>query len=418
MVRESRPTHRDDKKPRLNLERESTVNPVIKSISEYDHNDPLTTRKGVHHRGKSLLTPKNQNPHILYKLGNLDDALKKAQSILDNKPKDENYLYLKGRVLEKLDKNNEAEKCFKEALEINPKFSQAAFYLAAIENKRGNFEKSIELYNYALSKDTIPVSGQKTSTPFISVDIGVASDNVIKANFAGKKSNLKTNLRSVNTFDNSVEKNRIPMDKVMSNDFETPNRVFHHQSDSLSTNQPSTIKSVAVNKVSKSQKFTPKGGQSGASSDFPSPQIDKKKLRQAWRIGKSGKLSSKQRNEIEKVVPTELPQEFYSVGNSINKTESFSVQSNGKSSTQVHTEVSSTVKKNKKKKINFSDRMLSSKLYSIKRQEIFLYDNRNHSSKNLKSANKSRMNALAPGQVPRTFVQSAQKKSGYKKVKK
>lgn len=94
--------------------------------------------------------------------------------MLDNKPKDENYLYLKGRVLEKLNRINEAENCFKDALEINPKFSQAAFYLAAIENKRGNFEKSIDLYNYALSKDKIPVSGNKTSTPFVSIDIGVA----------------------------------------------------------------------------------------------------------------------------------------------------------------------------------------------------------------------------------------------------
>jgi hypothetical protein len=30
--------------------------------------------------------------------------------LLENKPKDENYLYLKGRVLEKLDRTNEAEK--------------------------------------------------------------------------------------------------------------------------------------------------------------------------------------------------------------------------------------------------------------------------------------------------------------------
>ena len=72
---------------------------------------------------------------MLDKLGNLEDALNQAQYLLDNKPRDENYLYFKGRILEKMDKIPEAEKWFKDALEINPKFSQAAYYLAAIENK-------------------------------------------------------------------------------------------------------------------------------------------------------------------------------------------------------------------------------------------------------------------------------------------
>lgn len=118
--------------------RDSTVNPVIKSISKFDFNDPLTQNKNnyaSHQRGRSedvKLIPKQD---VLSKLGNLEDALKKAQFLIDNKPQDENYLYFKGRILEKLERNSEAEKWFKDALDINPKFSQVAFYLAAIENK-------------------------------------------------------------------------------------------------------------------------------------------------------------------------------------------------------------------------------------------------------------------------------------------
>ena len=123
----------------------------------------------------------------------------KAQSLLDNKPQNENYLYLKGRVLEKLDKLEDAEKWFKQALDLNPKFSQAAFYLAAIENRRGNFEKSIDLYNYALSKDQIPSSGWKATTPFVSIDIGVACDNTIKANISGGGRRVVSNLKSINS---------------------------------------------------------------------------------------------------------------------------------------------------------------------------------------------------------------------------
>jgi len=91
--------------------RESTLNPVIRSITEYDHDNPLMEKQQTtHNRGKSESTKHLPKSNILFKLGNLDDALKKAQHLLENKPKDENYLYLKGRVLEKLDRTNEAEK--------------------------------------------------------------------------------------------------------------------------------------------------------------------------------------------------------------------------------------------------------------------------------------------------------------------
>lgn len=172
----------------------------------------------------------------MFKLGNLDDALKKAQFLLENKPKDENYLYLKGRVLEKLDRNWEAEKWFKEALDINPKFSQAAFYLAAIENKRGNFEKSIEMYNYALSKDQIPLSGTKGSTPFVSVDIGMACDNTIKANISGGMHQLTTNLQSLNSVNlRDIRKN-----------FENKPVKRSYPSATSSTNLPTTVKDEEI----------------------------------------------------------------------------------------------------------------------------------------------------------------------------
>lgn len=156
---------------KFKLWRDSTIDPIIRSISEYDHNNPLTdNRTRTHLRGKSHTTHMTPKANIISKLGNLDDALHKAQTLLENKPKDHNYLYLKGRILEKLARTNEAEKWFKEALDIHPKFAQAAFYLAAIENQRGNFEKSIELYNYALSKDQIPKLNSKSTTPIAILD--------------------------------------------------------------------------------------------------------------------------------------------------------------------------------------------------------------------------------------------------------
>ena len=103
---------RDRTKGKFKVIRDSTVSPVIKSISKFDFNDPLTEKHnyGTHQRGKSedvKLIPKKD---VLSKLGNLEDALKKAQFLIDNKPQDENYLYFKGRILEKLERNSEAEK--------------------------------------------------------------------------------------------------------------------------------------------------------------------------------------------------------------------------------------------------------------------------------------------------------------------
>jgi tetratricopeptide (TPR) repeat protein len=49
---------------------------------------------------------------------------------------------------------DEAESCYKQVLDVNP---QAAFLNASIENKRGNFDKAIQLYNLALSHDKSPL---------------------------------------------------------------------------------------------------------------------------------------------------------------------------------------------------------------------------------------------------------------------
>lgn len=46
---------------------------------------------------------------------------------------------------------DEAESCYS-----NSNTSQALFSQAALENKKGNFEKSIELYNLALQEDKKP----------------------------------------------------------------------------------------------------------------------------------------------------------------------------------------------------------------------------------------------------------------------
>ena len=62
-----------------------------------------------HYRGKSQNHDIEDKNKIKFKLGELDDALKQAQNLLDNKPQNENYLYLKGRVLEKLDRLEDAE---------------------------------------------------------------------------------------------------------------------------------------------------------------------------------------------------------------------------------------------------------------------------------------------------------------------
>ena len=110
------------------------------------------------------------------------------------------------------------------------------------------------------------------------------------------------------------------------------------------------------------------------------PSMSKKELRRKWRKGKSGKGISK---HIESQIVNLHSQDFYSVGNSIHKTESISGSSNFPlTSNQISSNDgrSLILKKNTKKKLkakkvdflNFSDRTLSSKLYSIKRKEIDL----------------------------------------------
>lgn len=198
----------------------------------------------LHQRGRSEENDQFESKNdVLFKLGELDDALKKAQTLLDNKPMNENYLYLKGRVLEKLGKTDDAEKWFKEALEINPKFSQAAFYLAAIENKRGNFEKSIDLYNYALSKDQIPTAGCKTTTPFVSIDIGMAWDNTIKANISGGGKSLVSNLKSLNSVNsNDIKLNEIQMYENRKEALKKGKHQYESNPSGGSTTMPFTVK--------------------------------------------------------------------------------------------------------------------------------------------------------------------------------
>lgn len=303
------------------------MDPVIRSISEYDHDNPVPASISRYPRGSSV-EPKNKQGNILLKLGNLDDALKKAQFLLDNKPKDENYLYLKGRVLDKLDRNTEAEKWFKEALDINPKFSQAAFYLAAIENKKGNFEKSIELYNYALSKDQIPKSGSKASTPFVSIDIGVACDNTIKANISGGASGLISNLKSLSSI-NAVNTDR---QKYVAKSYHTKEVQRQAISGCESTDFHTSVKDdrnyclekefVEVDSESENSSDSQKLPES-APIETPKPILNQKKLRKAWRIAKSGQADKT--HNVETEIIHKYPQDFYSLGNSINKTESKSV---------------------------------------------------------------------------------------------
>lgn len=413
--------------------RESTISPVIKSITEFDHNDPLTeSRRPQHFRGKSVTNRQfGNNGNILHKLGNLDDALLKAQNLLDNKPKDENYLYLKGRVLEKLERTNEAEKCFKEALDINPKFAQAAFFLAAIENKRGNFEKSIDMYNYALSKDKIPTSGHKKTLPLAPIDIGFAYSNTTKANFTGKVNNLASNPWSINPED--LLKTEEKRKEYATVDF-SQIKVIHqtNPSGSLSTNLPTSVKeeskmqkqssygsNTAKPKHPKTTKASPKH-LTGTYTQESSPCVDQKKLRKAWRMGKSGNLNQN------KPITQKYTQEFYSLGNSLNKGDTASLVSSSQVTSQLpsslETKSSFTDNKNSKKKkikatkkINFSDRMLSSKLYSIKRQEIFLYERQARN----KMANKSLTNSIERNEkgcgsssnfIPRSSVKPKNKK--------
>ena len=62
---------------KFKIARESTLNPVIRSISHFDYDDPLTEKKYQQNsRGKSDNSKANQKESLLNKLGNLEDALK------------------------------------------------------------------------------------------------------------------------------------------------------------------------------------------------------------------------------------------------------------------------------------------------------------------------------------------------------
>jgi hypothetical protein len=173
-------------------------------------------------------------------------------------------------------------------------------------------------------------------------------------------------------------------------------KITHHTnpSGSLSTNlatstkedetkrqQRSSCSASRMNpKIPKTSQASPDKNNGKLNLDTP-PSCDQKKLRKAWRSGKSGNLNQN------KAITQQHTQEFYSLGNSLNKNDTASLVSGSQVTSQMRssqdTKSSMTMslnKPNKKmkikaaKKINFSDRMLSSKLYSIKRQEIFLYD--------------------------------------------
>lgn len=150
----------------------------------------------------------------------------------------------------------------------------------------------------------------------------------------------------------------------------------------------------ARSKHPKTAKASPKT-QIGTYTQESSPCVDQKKLRKAWRIGKSGNFNQN------KAITQKYTQEFYSLGNSLNKVETASLVSSSQVTSQLPSSLEtkssytdniiSKKKKNKaSKKINFSDRMLSSKLYSIKRQEIFLYERQVRN----KMANKSLTNSI------------------------
>lgn len=247
--------------------------------------------------------------------------------------------------------------------------------MAAIENKRGNFEKSIDLYNYALSKDKIPVGNSKTRSPFVSVEVGIASDNTIKANMSGRREDLKTNL--------------IPIRRALDKNSKKP--LLNSHTSEISTNVATTLKE----EKKREQRIShpkPENLQTPQKEIFPknklknntvenSPLVCQKNMRKAWRMGKN----QKHMTNTELVSGKEYPVGFYSLGNSLNKAESASIssgnqftsnlQSSQDTKSSITNQKSAKIKK-KVKKINFSDRMLSSKLYSIKRQEIFLYDGR------------------------------------------
>jgi hypothetical protein len=274
-------------------------------------------------------------------------------------------------------------------LDINPKFSQAAFYLAAIENKRGNFEKSIDLYNYALSKDKIPVSGYKASSPFVSIDIGVACDNTIKANISGGMHNLLTDLQSINSVRIEDIRNNNLRNKRASNEKCIQAQKKYDNPSNISTNVTKQFDDRTVRHTTNFELKSDTGSTLHPSRDNRSititegtPVSNKKQLRKKWREIKNGTAQNK--HATSEIVKS-YPQEFYSVGNSIHKTESisiassFPVTSNIPSSTEGKSTISRTNKPKKEKPkavkvnfLNFSDRTLSSKLYSIKRKEIDL----------------------------------------------
>ena len=61
--------------------------------------------------------------------------------------------YLRGKLFEEENELERAVDFYKEALERNPFHSNAAFSLAACENKRGNFDEAIVTYEKALQRD-------------------------------------------------------------------------------------------------------------------------------------------------------------------------------------------------------------------------------------------------------------------------
>ena len=93
----------------------------------------------------------------MIKEGKFEEALSEVNSIIkqndqeDNRKQDKKNFahayFMRGQINEKKGDMISAISDYKQALQINPSFVNAAFSKASCENKIGNFEEAIETYN-------------------------------------------------------------------------------------------------------------------------------------------------------------------------------------------------------------------------------------------------------------------------------
>lgn len=156
------------------MERERTLDSIVKKCDARVVSRALFSQsadKKVQKRTSQ--TEEYSKTTAFLKLGRLDEALQQVSELLRTKPQDEQFLCLKGKVLEKMNCIEEADSCYQEALKSNSQRSKAAYLKAAIENKRGNYDKAIELYQVALKKDkrgTDPSSSASTDLTKLILD--------------------------------------------------------------------------------------------------------------------------------------------------------------------------------------------------------------------------------------------------------